>query len=132
MPTLVAIVNVGDSRTYLLRDNELRQITLDHSFVEEMVRAGELSPDEAETHPKRNILTRALGVEPTVQVDLEMLDPKPGDRLMLCSDGLVRELNDGQIAAMLRRIQKPRRSRKRAGRAGQGARRSRQHHVVDR
>jgi PPM family protein phosphatase len=103
----VAVVNVGDSRTYLIRGDEMRQLTLDHSFVAEMVRAGELSPDEAETHPKRNIVTRALGVEPTVQVDIEMLEPKPGDRLLLCSDGLIRELTDDQVFAVSRRLRNP-------------------------
>lgn len=104
---VIAIVNVGDSRTYLVRDDELQQLTLDHSFVEEMVRAGELSAEDAESHPKRNILTRALGVEPTVEADLEVVAPQPGDRLLLCSDGLVRELTDDQVAAVLRRLKDP-------------------------
>jgi serine/threonine protein phosphatase PrpC len=102
-----AVINVGDSRTYLFRGDELEQLTDDHSFVEEMVRAGELSPDEAESHPKRNILTRALGVEPTVEADIELVTPYPGDRLLLCSDGLVRELADDQIASVLRRLKNP-------------------------
>jgi PPM family protein phosphatase len=104
---VVAVVNVGDSRTYLLRDGELTQVTSDHSFVEEMVRAGEISADEAESHPKRNILTRALGVEPTVEVDLELIEPRSGDRILLCSDGLVREVGDNQIAGTMRRLQDP-------------------------
>lgn len=104
---VVAVVNIGDSRTYLLRDGELIQLTTDHSFVEEMVRAGEISAEEAESHPKRNILTRALGVEPTVEPQVEEMTPRPGDRLLLCSDGLIRELNDNQIAAHLRKLKDP-------------------------
>jgi len=102
-----AVVNVGDSRAYLLRGGELHQVTKDHSFVEEMVRAGEITAEEAETHPKRNILTRALGVEPTVDVDVEEIEPHVGDRFLLCSDGLVREVGDEQIAATLRRLRNP-------------------------
>lgn len=102
-----AVINVGDSRAYLFRSDEIEQLTNDHSFVEEMVRAGELSADEAELHPKRNILTRALGVEPTVEADIETLTPFPGDRILLCSDGLVRELTDDQIASVLRRLKNP-------------------------
>jgi protein phosphatase len=102
-----AVINVGDSRAYLFRGDELEQLTDDHSFVEEMVRAGELSADEAESHPKRNILTRALGVEPTVEADVETITPFPGDRLLLCSDGLVREVTDDQIASVLRRLKNP-------------------------
>lgn len=104
---IFAVVNVGDSRGYVFRDGALTQITSDHSFVEEMVRAGEISAEDAESHPKRNILTRALGVEPTVEVDIEIVDPQPGDRYLLCSDGLVRELGDDQIAAVLRRLKNP-------------------------
>ena len=103
----IAVINVGDSRTYLLRDGELTQVTSDHSFVEEMVRAGEITHEEAEVHPKRNVLTRALGVEPTVESDVVDISPTPGDRLLLCSDGLTREVSDDQIAATLRRLKNP-------------------------
>ncbi len=104
---MLAIVNVGDSRGYLFRDGYLHQITSDHSLVEEMVRAGEISAEEAETHPRRNIVTRALGVEPTVEVDLDELQPQAGDRILLCSDGLTRELGDDQIAGVLLRLRNP-------------------------
>lgn len=103
----LAIVHVGDSRAYLMRDGDLRQITNDHSFVEEMVRAGEITADEALTHPKRNIVTRALGVEPTVDADLVEVTPQVGDRILLCSDGLTREVTDDQIGAVLRRLRNP-------------------------
>lgn len=104
---VLAVVNVGDSRGYLLRNDEFTQITKDHSLVEEMMAAGEITAEEAETHPRRNILTRALGVEPTVEVDLERIVPEPGDRILLCSDGLTREIHDDQVAATLRRLKNP-------------------------
>lgn len=104
---VMAVVNVGDSRAYLLRDGELHQITTDHSFVEDLVQAGEISAEEAETHPKRNILTRAIGVEPTIEADIDLIPHKHGDRFLLCSDGLVREVADSAIAATLRKLKDP-------------------------
>lgn len=103
----VGIAHIGDSRAYLMRDGDLQQLTRDHSLVEEMVRTGQLSEKEAEGHPKRNILTRALGVEPDVEVDVVQVLPLRGDRFLLCSDGLVRELTDDQIASVLRRLSDP-------------------------
>lgn len=103
----IAIANVGDSRVYLLRDGEFRQITLDHSLVETMVRGGQLSPDEAAVHPGRNVLTRALGIEPDLEVDLFSEPAAAGDRYLLCSDGLYNELSDDEIAATLRRVDAP-------------------------
>src|SRR5439155_24433611 len=79
----LAIVNVGDSRAYLLRQNELTQITDDHSLVEEMVREGQLTPEEALVHPQRSIITRALGLEPDVEVDNWELTPFAGDRILI-------------------------------------------------
>ena len=104
---IFALANVGDSRGYMLRSDEFIQVTTDHSLVEEMLAAGEIDADEAETHPRRNILTRALGVEPVVAADVFELLPKPGDRILLCSDGLVREVSDDQIASVLRRLRSP-------------------------
>jgi PPM family protein phosphatase len=103
----LAIVHVGDSRAYLFRDGQLQQVTEDHSLVEEMVRTGQISAEEAETHPRRNIVTRALGVEPTVEADFSLVEPQIGDRVLLCSDGLVREVTDDQVAAVLRRLKSP-------------------------
>jgi protein phosphatase len=103
----IAIVNVGDSRVYLLRDGDFGQLTLDHSLVETMVRGGQLSPDEAAVHPGRNVLTRALGIEPEIDVDLFHEPVRPGDRFLLCSDGLFNELHDDQISAVLRRLADP-------------------------
>jgi len=98
---IAQIVHVGDSRAYLWRDHHLRQITDDHSVVGEMVRRGTLSADEALQHPHRNVITRALGAEPEVQVDATTQDLQPGDVILLCSDGLYTEVHDAEIAAIL-------------------------------
>lgn len=103
----LAVVNIGDSRLYNFRDGELRQITYDHNLVAEMVAEGRISKEEAEVHPRRNIMTRALGVEPEVPVDLFVEEPVAGDRYLLCSDGLPREISDDHIAALLRRLADP-------------------------
>jgi protein phosphatase len=95
-----ALINVGDSRTYLLRNGELHRATLDHSYVQELVNTGHISEDEARTHPRRNIVTRALGIEPTVRVDTWLVPMVHGDRFILCSDGLVDEVHDEEIAAI--------------------------------
>jgi PPM family protein phosphatase len=95
-----ALINVGDSRTYLLRNGELHRATLDHSYVQELVNTGHISEDEARTHPRRNIVTRALGIEPTVRVDTWLVPMVHGDRFILCSDGLVDEVHDDEIAAI--------------------------------
>ena len=103
----LAVANVGDSRTYRLRDGELEQMTADHSLVAELVAEGQITETEAETHPQRHVLTRALGVTPDVEVDLLTIDPYRGDRYLLCSDGLVREVSDGRVASVLRRLADP-------------------------
>jgi protein phosphatase len=103
----LAVINVGDSRLYTLHDDQLQQITADHNLVAELVAEGQLSKEAAEVHPRRNILTRALGVDPDVPVDLVMVDAVPGDRFLLCSDGLPREVRDDRIAALLRRLANP-------------------------
>ena len=93
----VHLVHVGDSRAYLLRGGELTQITEDHTLVHRMVMEGEITPEEAETHPHRSILTRALGVDQTIQVDEGDIEVVPGDRLLLCTDGLTGMVPEGQI-----------------------------------
>jgi hypothetical protein len=95
-----ALVNVGDSRTYLLRKGALHRATVDHSYVQELVNTGHISEDEARTHPRRNIVTRALGIEPTVRVDTWLVPMVHGDRFILCSDGLVDEVHDDDIATI--------------------------------
>jgi PPM family protein phosphatase len=96
-PTLF---NVGDSRAYQLRDGALRQLSEDHSVAEEWVRMGRLTPEEAAVHPRRHQLTRTLGVEESVDVDVESVLVSPGDRLLLCSDGLSNELSAETIAQL--------------------------------
>src|SRR3954447_26150604 len=103
----LAIVNVGDSRAYLLQQGELEQLTEDHSLVEQLVREGQLTPEEAQVHPQRSIITRALGLDPEVEVDSWELTPYKGDRLLLCSDGLTNEVSDEEIASTLRTVSDP-------------------------
>ncbi|MGH9027716.1 MAG: Stp1/IreP family PP2C-type Ser/Thr phosphatase, partial [Acidimicrobiia bacterium] len=95
--------HVGDSRGYLLRDGELRQVTEDHSLVEEMVRDGRITREQAENHPQRSIITRALGVDPAIEVDVSPVDLRDGDRILLCSDGLTTMVPEDAIAEILRR-----------------------------
>jgi protein phosphatase len=94
-PTLV---HVGDSRAYQLRDGALRQLTEDHSVAEEWVRMGRLTPEEALSHPRRHQLTRGVGVEDTIAIDVMSVHAAPGDRILLCSDGLSNELDSDTIA----------------------------------
>lgn len=89
--------HVGDSRLYLVRDGELRQVTEDHSLVGELVRSGNISAEEALTHPHRNILTRAVGTSDQVRVDSGLLDLIEGDVVLLCTDGLTNMLSDVEI-----------------------------------
>jgi PPM family protein phosphatase len=93
----VAIGHVGDSRAYLIRDRRLEQLTEDHSLVAELVRSGKLSPEEAEAHPQRSVITRALGTDPDVDVDTFSVETKPGDLFLLCSDGLTAMVDDETI-----------------------------------
>jgi PPM family protein phosphatase len=104
---VLALVNVGDSRSYRFHDGELTQITTDHSLAEEMVRTGELTSAQAAVHPHRHILTRALGVSPDVAVDLWRIHPMRGDRYLLCSDGLTNELDTEQITEVLASVSDP-------------------------
>jgi PPM family protein phosphatase len=97
----VHLVHVGDSRAYLLRGGELTRITEDHTLVHRMVMEGEISEEEAETHPQRSILTRALGVDRNIQVDEGDLEVAPGDRILLCTDGLTGMISEGQIREIL-------------------------------
>ncbi len=101
-PERLGVVNVGDSRGYVLRADDFRQLTRDHSYVEDLIEAGEITPLEARTHPQRHIVTRALGVEPHVFVDTWERPAIVGERYLLCSDGLTNELDDGEIEAVLR------------------------------
>ena len=97
----VSIAHVGDSRAYLLRGGQFKQLTQDHSWIEEQVRAGLMSRDEALFAKGRNVLTRAIGQEDPVLVDLDELELQAGDRLLLCSDGLFGMVADEEIAALI-------------------------------
>lgn len=103
----LGVVNVGDSRLYLLKAGELEQITEDHSLVATLERQGRLTRAEAAVHPQRNIVTRALGIDAKVMVDSWEIAPVDGDRYLLCSDGLFNEVDDNRIAATLRRLADP-------------------------
>jgi len=98
----VGVANVGDSRVYLWRGGELKQVSADHSYVQELLSEGFISAAEARVHPRRNIVTRALGIEGDVSADSWTLPMLVGDRYVLCSDGLVDEVDDEQIASILR------------------------------
>lgn len=94
---VVAIGHVGDSRAYLFRDQKVEQLTEDHSLVAELVRSGRLSPEEADIHPQRSVITRALGTDPDVDVDSFSVEGQPGDVFLICSDGLTSMIDDETI-----------------------------------
>jgi protein phosphatase len=103
----ITIGHVGDSRAYLLRNGELRQLTDDHSLVGELVREGRLTEEQAAVHPQRSIITRTIGVDPDVEVDVTILSLVGGDRVLLCSDGLTDMLRPDEIATIMRREADP-------------------------
>ena len=94
--------HVGDSRLYLLHGDELHQVTRDHSYVADLVEAGTITPEEARRHPKKNVLTRAVGVEETVKVDAGCFPVERGDVLLLATDGLTNMIGDAEIARLIR------------------------------
>jgi PPM family protein phosphatase len=110
----VAIGHVGDSRAYLIRGGRLEQLTDDHSLVAELVRSGKLTPEEAESHPQRSVITRALGTEADVDVDTFSVEASPGDLFLLCSDGLTTMVDDETI---LDAVERHRRNLKAAAKA---------------
>lgn len=97
----ISVGHVGDSRAYRSRAGQLEQLTPDHSLVGELVRAGKLSTEEAEQHPHRSVITRAVGTEPTVEVDTFTIAAVPGDLFLICSDGLTDIVRDTEIAELL-------------------------------
>ena len=97
----VSLAHVGDSRAYVLREGELKRLTKDHSLVEELRRQGRLTDEQAEEHPQRSIITRALGPEPNVRVDRMTVTAKPGDVFVLCSDGLTTMVDEAEIKQIL-------------------------------
>lgn len=109
-PPALSITNVGDSRTYVFRDGELRQLSVDHSYVQELLSEGLVTAEEARVHPRRNIVTRALGIDGSVSPDAWVIPLVVGDRFLLCSDGLVDEVTDADIATVLRSVTDPNRA----------------------
>jgi protein phosphatase len=101
------VLNVGDSRVYRFSAGRLQQVSVDHSLVQEMVDAGTIDAAEARTHPRRNVITRAIGTGPDAEVDFWMLRVQPGERILLCTDGLVGELDDAQITGILATVASP-------------------------
>ncbi len=97
----VNLAHVGDSRAYLIHDGLLEQLTDDHTVVAEQLAAGHISPADAVTHPQRSMLTRVLGISPDVEIDSITFDSAPGDRLLICSDGLTNMVEDERVAQLL-------------------------------
>ena len=100
-PEDAAVVNIGDSRCYWLADGQLQQVTRDHSLVQSMVDRGLITEDEARSHPRKNVIMRAVGLERTIRSDIFRLDIRPGDALLLCSDGLSNLVDAGEMESFL-------------------------------
>jgi PPM family protein phosphatase len=105
--TRLAVVNVGDSRAYLFREGEISQLTRDHSVVQGLIDAGEVPPEQWRTHPKRALLTRALGMAPVVDPDISLPALVGSARVLLCTDGLTAQADDTQLAAVLSAVTDP-------------------------
>ena len=103
----VLVAHVGDSRAYVIRDDTIIQVTNDHSLVGELVKNGSITEELAHIHPKRNVLTQAIGVFPSVDVDLYKVPLYPGDRLLLCTDGLTNHLQRGEINKIVYSVKTP-------------------------
>ena len=95
------VAHAGDSRCYLLRGGKLERVTQDHSLVDEQMRLGAMTAEEAERSPLRSVITRAIGTQPSITEDVAVIEPQPGDVFLLCSDGLTREVDDEDIARIL-------------------------------
>lgn len=103
-PRQVIFGHVGDSRGYIFHTNYLRQVTRDHSLVAELVRRGQLTPDEAMHHPQRNVVTRSLGTTSTALIDVNVLDWQAGDAILLCTDGLTNLVTESELLSMLSQL----------------------------
>ncbi len=106
-PPKLVVVNVGDSRVYVLAEGKFQQITQDHSLVEEMYREGKIRKIEAENHPRKNVITRSLGTTANVDVDCWEITARKGDRYLLCTDGLTNEVTDKTISKILQTCKDP-------------------------
>lgn len=101
------IGHVGDSRAYLLRDNSLQRLTTDHSYIEELIKNGSLSREEARNHPKKNVITRALGCEENVEIDTYCVDVNNDDIFVFCTDGLTNMLSENEILSIINNNEEP-------------------------
>jgi PPM family protein phosphatase len=99
----IVVGHVGDSRAYLVRDGRIEQLTEDHSLVNELLKSGKLSREEADTHPQRSVITRAVGTDPDVDVDSFVVQPREGDVFLICSDGLTDMVDDDGILSVVER-----------------------------
>ena len=124
----VVVAHVGDSRCYLLRGGDLVRLTRDHSLVGELVARGKLTEEQAEAHPQRSVITRALGPEPTVQVDLDVYPARAGDLFLVCSDGLTSMVHEPEVKRLLQSGRAAGPDRPAADRGGQRGGRAGQHH----
>ena len=97
----LCVAHVGDSRAYLYRAGKLRRLTRDHSLVQDLIDRGEITPEEGETHPHRNVITRTLGYAEDSEPEIMISDIKPADRFLLCSDGLTVTVRDGELEEIL-------------------------------
>lgn len=97
----ITIAHIGDSRCYLFNEHGFKQITEDHSLVNELIRAGQLSKDDAEMHPRKNVLVKALGTEATVDADVQTISWEDGNKLLLCSDGLTNKMKDEELYRLM-------------------------------
>lgn len=95
------VVNVGDSRTYRFKNDALEQITNDHTYVDDLVRAGVIKPEEARSHPQKNVITRAIGIEGDLQPDIFVVNLEVGDKFMICSDGIINHVSDDEVAQIM-------------------------------
>lgn len=103
----LCVGHIGDSRVYLLRGEEIERITTDHSLIEELVSSGAITREEAENHPSKNIITRALGCGPEISADIYNKKTKPGDIVLLCTDGLTNMVRENEIASILQGSENP-------------------------
>jgi len=101
------IGHVGDSRVYLVRENTIQKVTWDHSYIEELVKNGSITKDEAVNHPKKNVITRAVGYEPDLQVDTYEVDVLENDDILLCTDGLTNMLAEDEILEIITKLEDP-------------------------
>lgn len=101
----ITVAHIGDSRCYIYKNDELKQITEDHSLVNELIRLGQISTADAEFHPRKNVVLRALGTEETVACDIQTMEWEKGNKLLLCSDGLTDKVNNGELKDFLSRTE---------------------------